>query len=225
MKVQSLVKITTSGDGGTHLTFFRPPLSLPYAARNRTHALEIARKFCSDVALFEGRELVARWSSSGGQTNCPEGAVRLPADVWVCKLSGRMCPLQASISLDREPEFFMTCHAPTKKKEQIFGLLQSGRYLGFHHVPGRYLCVACEAKGGKKRSYFYHYPFELAELDVALHLSYEDALAIVSTAQIPRSRVMSPLCASCCRETAIKLKPALTEDLVVMELDVDLRPV
>lgn len=114
MKVRSLVKITTSHDGGTHLTFFRPALSLPYAARDRRHALEVARKFCSDVAAREGQDLAAGWSGPGGVTNCPEGAVALPADVWVCKLSGKMCTLQASIAPDHERNFFDKCHGRSR---------------------------------------------------------------------------------------------------------------
>ncbi|QSB01428.1 hypothetical protein JWZ98_00180 [Methylomonas sp. EFPC1] len=224
MKVQALVKITSSSDGGTHLTFFRPGLSLPYAALERKHALGVAQKFCSDVAHAQGKDWVAFWSRPDGQVNCPEGAIDLPSDVWVCKLSGNMCHLQAAISTERKAEFFTKCHAPHSKKEAIFKIVESGRYRGFHHVPGRYLCVACEAKGGKKESFFYHYPWEFAELDVALHWSYEEALPRLSAANIPVNRVMCPLCASCCRDLAVQLNPNLAHDLVVVYVEVDLRP-
>jgi ferredoxin len=224
VKVQALVKITSSSDGGTHLTFFRPGLSLPYAARDREHAIEVAQKFCSDFAHAQGKEWVAFWSSPDGQVNCPEGAIELPSDVWVCKLSGKMCELQAAVSIKNKAEFFGKCHAAPPQKEAIFKLVESGKYRGFHHVPGRNICVACEAKGRKKESFFYHYPWEFAELDAALHWSYEEALHLISAAKIPVNRVMCPLCASCCRELAIQLNPELAHDLVVVRVEVDLRP-
>ncbi|WP_033535550.1 hypothetical protein [Bordetella trematum] len=224
MKTQALVKIISAKDGGTHLTFFRPCFSLLYAARDRHHAVEIAEQFCRDYANDQGRDWVAFWANPDGSVNCPEGAIQLPSDVWVCKLSGNLCELQAAVSTDDESSFFETCHAPPAKKAEIFKTVQSEKYLGFHHIPGRNLCVACEAKGGKKESFFYHYPWEFAELDVALHSTYEATLQHLESNGIPPNRVMCPLCASCCRELAFQLDSSLAEDLVVLRLDVDLRP-
>jgi hypothetical protein len=223
VKVKSLAKIVNGPDGGVHLSFFRPTLSLIYAARNEEHAREVAEKFCRDTALREGRPWVAYWSGEGDNINCPEGAIKLPIDLWCCKLSGEVCQLQANISLSDEASFLKGCEASDRKKEEILRTVRSGRYDGFHHVPGRYLCVSCEAKGGKKESFFYHYPWELAELDLALGESFEATHEDLIRRGWPTTLVACPLCASCCYELATTLKPELRASLVLIELDVDLR--
>lgn len=65
MKVRSLIKIIESVDGGVHLTFFRPSLSLPYAARDKEHAIEVARRFCLETIDREGRPWVEFWKGGG----------------------------------------------------------------------------------------------------------------------------------------------------------------
>ena len=174
MKVRSLVKVIKGLDGGIHLTFFRPTFSLPYAAPNMDYAIEVARKICSDTIDFEGRPWIDYWKGSNGNINCPEGAVKLPIDMWHCKLTGEVCYLQANIKIDDKQGFLNGCHAESDRKEKIFSTIENEKYDGFHHVPGRRLCVACEHKGGKKESFYYHYHWEFAELDTAIGHSYEE---------------------------------------------------
>lgn len=223
MKVKSLAKIVRGRDGGVHLSFFRPTLSLPYAARDAEHAKEVAQQFCRDTAFREGKPWIAYWSSQGNNVNCPEGWIKLPIDLWCCKISKQPCLLQANISLDDEESFLNGCHAPDDKKKAILKTVQSGRYEGFHHVPGRYLCVACEAKGGKKETFFYHYPWEFAELDLALGESYEATRRNLVKGGWPTAFVSCPICAPCCYELATTMQPDLERVLILLEFDIDFR--
>jgi hypothetical protein len=223
VKVKSLAKIVKGHDDGVHLSFFRPTLSLPYAAKNIEHAREVAETFCRDTALREGKPWVAYWSGQGDSVNCPEGYIKLPIDLWCCKISSQICQLQANISLDDKESFLKGCHAPNNKKDAILKTVLSGRYEGFHHVPGRYLCVACEAKGGKKGTFFYHYPWEFAELDLALGETYENTHRNLITRGWPTTFVSCPVCASCCYELATTIQPGLEKTLVLFEFDIDFR--
>ena len=219
MKVRSLVKIIESEDGGIHLTFFRPSLSLPYAARNKDHAIEVARRFCLETIDRDGRPWIEFWKGRGEGVTCPEGFVKLPIDLWCCKLTGEPCSLQASVNPEDEAGFRHGCHADSDKQDKILKTIRAGKYDGFHHVPGRYLCVACEEKGEKKESFNYHFPWEFAELDVAIGQTYEETLVSLVKNGKPRNYVMCPLCASCCYEEAIRFDSGLGEQLKVLEFD------
>lgn len=223
MKTRSLVKLVTADSGAIHLTFFRPAFSLPWAAPSLDYAINVAKEICLKTIEIEGKPWVQHWSSPDGQPNCPEGAIELPSDIWMCKLSGKICIIQATVSVDRK-KFFEGCHAPRKKKEQIHDLVSNGKYLGFHHVPGRYLCVGCESKGGKKESYFYHYPWEFAELDVALLMSHEELYALLMERNYSHIYVTCPICASCCKEMAERIDPLAARGLHVLEFEVNMRP-
>lgn len=65
MKIRSLIKVIESVDGGIHLTFFRPSLSLRYAARDKEHAIEVARRFCLETIDREGRPWIEFWKGGG----------------------------------------------------------------------------------------------------------------------------------------------------------------
>lgn len=219
MKVRSLIKIIEGIDGGIHLTFFRPSLSLLYAARDKDHAIEVARRFCLETIEIQGCPWVEFWKGREENVNCPEGFVKLPLDMWCCKITGEACSLQASINPEDESGFRRGCHADSDKQDKILKTIRTGKYDGFHHVPGRSLCVACEEKKGKKESFYYHYPWEFAELDVAIGETYEEAIRLLSRSGVSQSYVMCPLCASCCYEEAIRLNPDLDGQLKVLEFD------
>lgn len=222
MKTKALVRILNPRDGVFHLTFFRPGFSLPYAAQSQEHALNVARNVCLKTIDQEGKPWVEYWCSPGGEPNCPEGAIELPSDTWMCKLSKKMCPIQAAVKSEKE-EFLKGCTAPDKKKEQIFDIVSNGRYLGFHHITGRHLCVSCEKKGGKKESFYYHYPWEFAELDSAMQISYDELREVLVRRKKPINYVL-PLCASCCKEMASILAPSASHELHILEFEVNIRP-
>ncbi|WP_444930256.1 hypothetical protein ACJJIF_21310 [Microbulbifer sp. SSSA002] len=223
MKVRSLIKITEGKDRGIHLTFFRPTLSIPYAAEDKDHAIEVARNFCSDTIDREGRPWIDFWKKDGGDISCPEGFVKLPIDLWCCKFTDDPCNLQAKINVNNEAGFNAGCHAEENRKKVIFSTVKNEKYDGFHHIPGRYLCVACERNGGKKESFFYHYPWEFAELDVAIGRSYQETRRILAAMDLPSNYVSCPICASCCHAEALKISPDLEEQLKVLEFNVSFR--
>ncbi|WP_305947136.1 hypothetical protein [Vreelandella aquamarina] len=159
--------------------------------------------------------------AGGGRryVNCPEGFVKLPIDIWCCKLTGEACSIQASVNPEDEPGFRHGCHADSDKQDKILKTIRTGKYDGFHHVPGRSLCIACEEKGGKKESFYYHFPWEFAELDVAIGQTYEETIGLLAKNGISLSYVMCPLCASCCYEEAVRFDPGLHGQLKVLEFD------
>lgn len=217
MKVKSLVKIITHVDGGFHLTFFNPPFSLFYAAMNKEHALAVANRFVSDQLRVMGKDWIASWSKKDNSINCPEGCINLPEDVWNCKLSGNVCDLQANIELDNTKNFLEKCTANEHKKLQILNTIETGKYDGFHHVPGRLLCISCKDKKNKKESFKYHYPWEFAELNVSICSSYEETLTELKDLGISELNASSPICSQCCYDLATRIHPDLKSSLQIIE--------
>ena len=106
MQVKALVKIINPREGGFHITFFRPVFSLFYAGINKEHTLSIASEFLIKQIESTGQDWIDSWSKSDSTINCPEGAIKLPADIWCCKLSKKECNLQASINLNNKKSFY-----------------------------------------------------------------------------------------------------------------------
>jgi hypothetical protein len=217
VKVKSLVKIISHVDGGFHLTFFRPIFSLFYAAMNKDHALAVANRFVLEQLQFSGKDWIQSSSKNENRINCPEGCIKLPEDIWCCKLSDTICDLQANIEFDNTDNFLKKCSANEQKKLQILKAVESGKYDGFHHVPDRLLCVSCADKKSKKESFKYHYPWEFAEIDVSICSSYEETLAEFQNSGIPERYVNSPICSQCCYELAVKIRPELKDSFHVIE--------
>jgi hypothetical protein len=224
VKVRSLAKIQRDQSGATRVTLFRPCYSLIRVFDQTQEALDSARLECAKHIESEGRQWVEFWKKPDERVNCPEGFIKLPGDIWCCKLTGQICMLQSSIDPNDMENFTAGCHlADAHKKAQVFNAVSTGKYDGFHHVPGRYLCVACEEAGEKKESFWYHYPWEFAELDVALGLSYEQCLALLTILSLPRVYVSCPLCAECCKRIATDLRPDFESSLQLFEFDVGFR--
>ncbi|WP_415776213.1 hypothetical protein ACMYQ1_08950 [Shewanella oncorhynchi] len=217
MKVKSLVKVISHYDGGFHLTFFRPTFSIFYAAMNHKHSLEVAKRFISEQLAMVGKAWIQSHSKKNNWINCPEGCIKLPEDTWYCKLSNDICKLQACIKLDHTDDFFENCNATEEKKTQILKTVKLGNYDGFHHVTARQLCVSCADKKEIKEYFKYHYPWEFAEIDVAICGSYNDVMIELYKTDIPQRYIRSPLCAQCCYDLAIKLRPELKDSLYVIE--------
>ena len=161
-----------------------------------------------------------QYSESLKIVNCPEGAVKLPIDLWVCKLVQQTCPIQAQVFMNDREGFFAGCLAPDAKKQEIFETIANGQYAGFHHILGRYLCARCEEAGGKQ--YFnFHYPWELASLeDFAPFEPMRDMLAVLR-AGISRTAVLHPLCAKHAVEVAQLLYPDVAVQLCILEFDIE----
>jgi hypothetical protein len=171
----------------------------------------------------EGRAYLQQWQYAGEATpNCPEGAVKLPIDLWVCKLVQDRCPIQAQVFIGNPDQFFRHCLAPEARKRHIFDTVSQRRYDGFHHIVGRYLCPYCEAEN-KKASFRYHYPWELACLETYSSFVFEkDWPHIRSTLKrkgLNPFSAFEALCASHSKLVAEILDALLASRLVVLEFD------
>lgn len=169
------------------------------------------------------REWLSEWRGTAGAPTCPEAAIRLPIDLWVCKLTDSLCPTQGQVLLDAPEEFLAACLAPGPRRQALLRVSAEGRYGGFHHVPGRYMCVVCSGDATQKQSFAYHYPWELATISVAL-----PAFSIERDWPALRSRLGSGvslswltclLCARHCVRVANDIDPIGASMLRVLEYE------
>lgn len=179
------------------------------------------------LSIF-AKQWIEAMKHSGNQEipNCPEGAIKLPSDVWICKLTKEPCPIQAMVFTKDKDLFMENCQAHSPRKEQIFDTVANGKYDGFHHVPGRYLCVECDNEP-KKTTLKYHYPWEMTHI--------EDCVPFPSTLTRPQFRVLlkkkglnpyaanNALCALHCQELAQNLNPQVAAGMSVFETNFNLR--
>lgn len=179
------------------------------------------------------QDWIKRWTGHPEVPNCPEGAIEVPIDRWVCKVARAPCPIQAKVSLSDTAPFLRHCMAPKERKLQILRTLMQGKYKGFHHVPGRYCCVLCREEG-EKRTFQYHYPWELTHITALFELSNNEepeefCRRVVQEGLNPAVKYTA-LCAWHCKQLTERLDPALGARLTVLEFDYNtdtglLRPV
>lgn len=185
-------------------------------------ALQELRAKVDDVLAVEGKAWFHQWRGSPGAPNCPEGAIKLPIDLWICKLVNQTCPIQAQVFLDEPERFFSGCLAPPQRQRQIFDTVAKGEYDGFHHVPGRYLCVCCEHDG--KRTASYHYPWEVAAIEAyspfVLERDWPGVRSKLKDRGLGLSVVSTALCAAHCKELAEIIDPERAVHLRVLALTV-----
>lgn len=180
----------------------------------------------SDYLGVDGAHYLRSMGFAGGPEalNCPEGAIRLPVDLWYCKVAKRACPIQAQVAIHKPQQFLDGCLLQEDRKLSILRIVSDGSYLGFHHVRGRYLCPRCENERKGESGYSYHYPWELAHLEDYSGINAEEEMATILPkllqARLPRSSVQSALCARHCIELARALSPLLVENLHVLEFEI-----
>jgi hypothetical protein len=196
------------------------------AASTEQELVTTLRANVEDYLMTHGADWLQRMQRAGGPDlpNCPEGAIKLPIDLWVCKLVGQTCPIQAQVFLYDPQQFFAGCLAPEERKQQIFDAVANGRYAGFHRAIGRYLCVRCADERGSETSFSYYYPWELASLDDFAPFDVErdmrEVLPKLIRAGVARSAVLNALCARHSLEMANLLYPDIAPSLRVLEFDV-----
>jgi hypothetical protein len=192
---------------------------------SETTALENLKTLVQRAVGIQGRA----WIGQSAQpkldvVNCPEGAIKLPIDLWVCKLTRDICPIQAQVFLNDRDLFIRHCQAPEERKDQIFASVSAGAYEGFHHVSGRYLCTSCEHEG-KKLTFQYHYPWELTHLCAYSPFEYEQDWPTVrkklKDKHFGHTLVSTALCAPHCKELAEQIDPVLAAELLVIEFDIE----
>lgn len=186
-------------------------------------AFEALTTEVQNAVAVHGKAWIEECKQAGpGAVNCPEGAIKLPIDLWICKLTRDTCPIQAQVFLNDRDFFLRHCHAPRNRKEQILSSIAGGAYDGFHHVPGRYLCPACEHEG-KKPTFQYHYPWEITRLDAYYPFEYERHWPAVRKKLKDKTfgltLVSTALCAPHCKELAERLDSVLAAQLFVIEFE------
>jgi hypothetical protein len=154
--------------------------------------------------------------------NCPEGAIKLPIDLWTCKLVDQLCPIQAQVFLGDPEQFFRGCLAPQAKKQDIFEAVKSGKYQGFHHVRSRFLCVLCDSEG--KGNFSYHYPWELSALDqyssYVVERDWPETRTKLRRERRSLSTVINALCADHSKVVAQEIDAVLSSQLEIFEFEI-----
>lgn len=89
----------------------------------------------------------------GRGINCPFGTIKLPIDLWYCKLTEKKCPIQAWVDPPEFVRFDEHCEADQHNKDGVKQVILSGEYRGEHHLAGRYLCATHKSRA-VNRSYF-----------------------------------------------------------------------
>jgi hypothetical protein len=161
------------------------------------------------------------WQRGVSVINCPEAKISLPIDLWYCKLEDQPCPIQAQVFLDSPEAFFEGCLVSPERKQQIFDTVAAGKYGGFHHLPGRYLCVSCEDEG-KKTNFRYHYPWELTLLSAYYPLRERDSREIRKKLLMEGrnlTTLFNALCATHAKQLACHIDANLGEQLRIFEFE------
>lgn len=192
-------------------------------ATSASAAVDELRSEVQTAVALQARAWIDQHKEAGPDIlNCPEGAIKLPIDLWVCKLTNDVCPIQAQVFLKDQNSFLQGCLAPQDRKEQIFDSAVRGTYDGFHHVTGRFLCVSCEREG-KKMSFQYHYPWELTHLDAYQSFDFErdwlEIRARLKDKHFGLTLVSTALCPTHCCELAQQIHPALAAQMMVIDFE------
>jgi hypothetical protein len=223
MKTRVLAKTSGEGNDWVGEAYQQEGVFCSAVGASEAAALQRLRAKVERALATHGRAWLQQWSGSPNAPSCPEGAIKLPIDLWVCKVVNQTCPLQAQVFLDEPDRFFQHCLAPPERKRHIFETVSNGEYGGFHHVAGRYLCVSCEQEG-KKISFRYHYPWELTCVEAYCPFVVERDWPKVRSKMKAKgwglSNLTTALCAMHCKSLAQELDPAIAARLHVLDFDI-----
>jgi len=189
------------------------------ASQSRHRAFEDIRVRLVQYLQNEGRSYISLCKGTSEIINCPEGYIELPVDVWRCKLSKKVCSIQAQVLTTNKQEFMSGCHAPKQRKEAILKAVKDGKYDGFHHIPGRYLCPSCKGKIYRR----YYYPWELTLVSKFLGVSGAEQWLLLEKNLIEKN--MDPevgylaLCPKCFKKVVSKVDPKFDNELEILEVD------
>ena len=119
-------------------------------------------------------------------------------------------------------EFLRNCLLPKKQKDGIWNAIIKKKYIGFHHLPGRYRCGLCEPQ--RHRSYFY--PWELTFLnfhcDIDSIWGDSNRRKELILNDFPHAAIYSALCCKHFKEISIKFLPEINiSEYVVIILNVN----
>lgn len=223
MKTYVLTRLRSEGSGFVACAYSRDGQFCAVAATSAAEALDALRGEVRAALAAGVKAWIQQWSGGPNRPNCPEATIRLPIDLWVCKLFDEVCPTQGQVLLDTPDEFVAHCLADSGRKEQILNVVTNGDYAGFHHIPGRYLCVRCEQEG-RKASFQHHYPWELTDIERCSSFEVErDWPRVISRLrkkEMHLSNVTTPLCAAHCIELLKEVEPEIAGQFQILALDV-----
>lgn len=251
MKIKFLVqcKQEPSGDYNLicHGRYFK---NLTTSAESFNGALEVMQFVLEQFMKTKGMDWIKKWKGFPGSVNCPEAYIELPSDIWKCRITREICGIQAQVPINDKKNFLALCNASEEWKEKIFQTIISEKYTGFHHIPGRYLCVQCQSDKWKKRSEHYHYPWELVSVSDCVDFSgefkpkkseiddildYEESIAFekqlkeegyLTLEDMLENEGLEPLaagygvCPKCCKRIISAVFPEINHQIKVVELDI-----
>lgn len=223
MKTRILARCHRDGELWTCVAYQSEGVFSEARRTSKSEVLEAVKTQVREIVTSQAKGWIdAKKRPAADIVNCPEAAIRLPIDIWTCKLTKDVCPVQGQVYLNDRDLFFQHCRAPQQRREQIFSVVATGTYDGFHHVPGRFLCPACEHEG-RKPALRYHYPWELTHLQAYFSFEYERDWPSVRkklrNKTFSLNLVSSALCAPHSRELAEQLDPALAAELFIIDFD------
>lgn len=79
------------------------------SARSELEVLDRLKAEIQRELVTFAQPWLKRWQRSPSAVNCPESTVKLPIDIWYCKLEDKACPIQGQVSLDYPEAFFEGC--------------------------------------------------------------------------------------------------------------------
>ncbi len=219
MKVKLLAKISNHGDE-YQITSQAEPRLIIIDSNKDEGVIRLAEYFDKHLVKTLGK-WIDFWKNMGEENacNCPEGYIELPIDLWKCKYNKNSCNLQARVDISDRNAFFKGCTATIKQKEGIFTAIKNGKYDGFHHVPGRNLCVMCEQNPKKSVSHQYHYEIEMQFIEDLISETEDDFLRIIAKSKYPRAIKYCAICTECTLEILADLFPIHLPKYQMMVID------
>ncbi|MFC1820231.1 hypothetical protein ACFLZG_03985 [Thermodesulfobacteriota bacterium] len=223
MKSRILARVAPEGSGYKAKAYQRDKEFCSVAGISDADALDRLTTIVEAALAPQAKEWIKQWTGSQERPNCPEAAIKLPIDLWVCKLFGELCPIQGQVLLDEPRKFLRCCLAEPKRREQILDVVSSKKYSGFHHVPGRYLCVRCEQEG-RKISFRHHYPWELTNIEACSSFvmvrDWPGVMLRLRKKGMHMANVTTPLCAAHCIELVKELEPGIADQYRILKFEV-----
>jgi len=161
-----------------------------------------------------GRQWVNEFTGSGSNVNCPDGTLvpdgvdpDIPTtatpDLWYCKITGDICPIQAQVPTDDEAAFINGCNVeraaekldrlPKQYKKGLFQAVLHGKFTGEHHMAGREGCWHCQQQGAREDV---HDPWTLTAIYKHLGEATKDRKRTFRRAGL-ESWIGHPICAEC----------------------------
>lgn len=225
MNCNILARVTGSGTEWTAFAYQAERVFCQADEFSENHARTELENLVAQRLTIDWRALLDRTRGTPATPNCPEAAVRLPIDSWYCKLFDEACPTQGQVLLNDPKTFAASCLAPPEQQKSIVDVISTGKYSGFHHIPGRYLFPACERQGGEKRSFFYHYPWELTSVEAYYPFEFESDWPEVQKklfgSEMGITEISNALCAQHAMKLAALLDPLVASELLVLQIHLE----